>query len=248
MSEELKESSVQALEIKMPPSHKKPRKKLAIFGVVIVVIVLIGCGFWVWHESPGFCNAMCHDSMNSYVESYDQEAGQQGTDKYGNAVSNTNAMLAVSHKDDSMECLTCHVPSLSQQLGEVQETITGDYYVVNRADGDGVALREVGNEDLVVNAGGTPGTADSFCLRSGCHVTESGEAVTRTTLTEMTADMDFNPHDWKHGQIDCSDCHKSHRASVLYCTRCHYDAVSSVPEGWVTYEESQQILEATTAS
>ena len=245
MSEELKTSANPAPEAASAPAPKKSRKKLAIVGVVVVIIAVLGVGFWVWHETPGFCGTMCHESMNSYVGTFDQQAGQTGVDKYGNAVSNTNAMLAVSHKDDGIECLDCHVPSLSQQLGEVQETLTGDYYVVARADGNGMAIREVGTDELIENAGGTPNTGDSFCLRSGCHVTESGEVYTRQTLTELTADRDFNPHDWKHGQIECSDCHKSHRASVLYCTRCHYDALDAVPEGWVTFEESQQILEAT---
>ena len=248
MSEDTKTPVSPAVEAESTPAPKKPRKKLAIVGIVVVVIAAFGIGFWVWHETPGFCGTMCHESMNAYVGTFEQQAHQAGMDKYGNAVSNTDAMLAVSHQDDNLECLDCHVPSLSQQIGEVGETLTGDYYVVSRANGDGAAIREVGTDELIANAGGTPNTGDSFCLRSGCHVTENGEVYTRDTLTELTADMDFNPHDWKHGRIECSDCHKSHRASVLYCTRCHYDAADSVPDGWITFEESQQLLEKTVAS
>ena len=242
------EQTGQAEQATQQPAPKRGRKKLAIVGIVVVVIAAIGVGFWVWHETPGFCGTMCHESMNAYVATYEQAANSTGADKYGNAVSNTDAMLAVSHKGHNLACLSCHVPSLSQQLGEVQETLTGDYYVVNRADGNGVALREVGDEELIVNAGGKSGVGDTFCLRSGCHVTASGEVYTRETLTELTSDMEFNPHNWKHGQIECSDCHKSHRASVFYCTRCHYDALGSVPDGWVTFEEGQQILESTLLS
>ena len=37
-------------------------------------------------------------------------------------------MLAVTHKQAGVECLSCHVPPFGQQIGEVTETITGDYY------------------------------------------------------------------------------------------------------------------------
>lgn len=229
------------------PAKKKSRKKGIIWGTVAVVVVAAVIGMWAWHNTPGFCGTMCHNSMNAYLATYNQDAGVAGTDKYGNAVSDTDAMLVVSHKTEGLACLDCHVPTLSQQIGEAWETVTGNYYVVNRADGNGVALIEVGDEDLVVNSGGTPGTGDSFCLRSGCHVTASGEVYTRETLTELTADLAFNPHDWEHGYPECSECHKSHRASVLYCTRCHYDAYQILPDGWVTYDESVQILQATLA-
>ena len=36
--------------------------------------------------------------MDEYLETYEQEPGTTGVDKWGNEVSNTNAMLAVSHK------------------------------------------------------------------------------------------------------------------------------------------------------
>ena len=81
-----------------------------------------------------------------------------------------------------------------------------------------------------------PSFCNAFCLRSGCH------DLTRDDLTEKTADMAFNPHRWQHEEFECSDCHKSHCASVLYCTKCHTDAVAGLPEGWVTYGESEQIM------
>lgn len=226
------------------PAPKRKGKKGIIAGAVVVAVIAVGAGLWAWHNTPGFCGTVCHESMNAYVETYGQQAGRAGADKYGNGVANTDAMLVVSHQDDDLACLDCHVPSIAQQLGEVQETLTGDYYVVARAGGEGKALREVDTEGLVVNAGGRAGTADSFCLRSGCHVDADGQDYTRETLTGLTSDKAFNPHGWKHGEIQCSDCHKSHRASVLYCTRCHYDAEDAVPDGWLTYEEGRQILES----
>lgn len=256
MSEEIKDDAAARPAEGSDPqgTAKKPRnpkKTWTVVGVIVVVLVIAGIGAWNWHNTPGFCGTVCHYSMSSYVETYNQQANAAGIDKYGNAVSNTNAMLAVSHQSDEagkLACLSCHVPSVSQQLGEVQETITGDYYVVQRADAaDYAALEEVDSNALIANAGGTENTGDEFCLKSGCHVTESGEDYTRDTLTELTSDMAFNPHRWTHGNFQCTDCHKSHRASVFYCTRCHNDAYDSMPEGWVSYQESQQIVSATLA-
>ena len=183
---------------------------------------------WTWHNDPSFCGTVCHDSMSTYVDTFNEMNGRPGTDAYGNAVTNSTAMLAVVHRGKGSNCLSCHVPTLSQQLGEVRETITGSYYY---------PLEEVGLEELMVNSGHEVGTGDQFCLRSGCH------AITRADLTEMTADLEFNPHQWHHSNTTCSDCHKSHRASILSCTQCHSDAYASMPDGWVSYDEGEQLLE-----
>ena len=224
------------------PQEKSPRKsrwKVTV-GVIVAVVAIAGAGMMAWHEQPSFCGAICHYSMDAYLETFMEEAGMSGTDKYGNEVANTNAMMAVVHKAKDVTCLQCHVPSLGQQAEEGIETITGNYTVVSRTNGEGTALHEVPLDNLMANAGhGNDG--DAFCLKSGCH------DDTRETLTEKTADMAFNPHRWHHTEFECSDCHKSHRASVMVCTECHTDADESLPEGWVTYEESQSILESAAA-
>ena len=90
------------------PKQKLPKnKKLTIVGVVVVVIVVAGMGFWTWHNSPSFCSAFCHTPMDSYVETYNQQADAPGTDKWGNEVSNSSAMLVVSHKEAGQNCLSC---------------------------------------------------------------------------------------------------------------------------------------------
>lgn len=141
------------------PKQKLPKnKKLTIVGVVVVVIVVADMGFWTWHNSPSFCGAFCHTPMNNYVETYDQQAGAPGTDKWGNEVSNSSAMLVVSHKEAGQNCLSCHEPIISQQIGEVQATLTGDYYY---------PLEEANLEVLMQNSGNDAGTGEQFCLKSG---------------------------------------------------------------------------------
>lgn len=217
------------------PKQKLPKnKKLTIVGVVVVVIVVAGMGFWTWHNSPSFCSAFCHTPMDNYVETYGQQAGAPGTDKWGNEVSNSSAMLVVSHKEAGQNCLSCHEPIISQQIGEVQATLTGDYYY---------PLEEANLEVPMQNSGNDAGTGEQFCLKSGCHVNSEGQALTKADLTEMTSDMVRNPHSWHHDKYTCSDCHKSHRASVLICTDCHADAESEVPDGWVDAKTGKQIEE-----
>ena len=207
MSEEQKDSASK-------PEAKKNKKPM-IIGVIVAAVAVLGIGLWTWHSTPGFCSAVCHVPMNSFVVTYDQEAGTTGVDKWGNEVSNTDSMLVVSHKASGQNCLSCHVPSVSQQMGELGEVATGDYYY---------PLEETNLEVLQINSGHEAGTGEDFCLKSGCHVTDSGSPLTKADLTDTTSDMIRNPHSWHHSQYTCSDCHKSHRASVLICTQCHADA------------------------
>ena len=203
----------------------KKSKKPLIAGIVVAVVVLAGIGFWTWHTP-----------MSTYVATYEAQPNAQATDKWGNDVTNSNAMLVVTHKEAGVECLSCHVPSINQQIGEVTETITGDYYY---------PLSEVSISALQENSGQNASDEAAFCLKSGCHVDASGtEISTREDLMKATADKAFNPHSNHHGEANCSDCHKSHRASVMQCTQCHNDAAASMPEGWVDYKTGKQIAES----
>lgn len=213
----------------------KKSKKTLIAGIVVAVVVLAGIGFWTWHNTPGFCG-VCHTPMSTYVATYEAQPNAQATDKWGNDVTNSNAMLVVTHKEAGVECLSCHVPSITQQIGEVTETITGDYYY---------PLSEASITALQENSGQDSSDEAAFCLKSGCHVDASGtEISTREDLMKATADKTFNPHSNHHGEANCSDCHKSHRASVMQCTQCHNDAAASMPESWVDYKTGKQIAES----
>ena len=80
--------------------RKKSRKGLVALGVAAVVIVAAGTGFWIWHEQPSFCNAVCHTPMDSYVEAY---------------YADDATLLATSHRVADVSCLDCHVPTLGEQ-------------------------------------------------------------------------------------------------------------------------------------
>ena len=199
----------------------KPKKWPIVVGTVALVFVVAGMGFWVWHEQPSFCAAICHTPMDPYVETYDQPLGEAGVDKWGNEVADTFSMLAVAHKASGKTCLDCHVPTLGEQMAEGASWVTGGY---------GVPLQEATLADL----GAARGVAsDEFCLNESCH------NLTRDDLANATAGMTRNPHLAYHGDISCDSCHKAHRASVNYCTQCHADA--ETPAGWLTAKESTDL-------
>lgn len=204
------------------PKKKGKKKWPIVVGVVVVVLIAAGAGFWVWHEQPSFCNAICHTPMDPYLPTYEAEPGQPATDKWGNEVADASSMLAATHRaQEGTTCMGCHVPTLSEQISEGISWVTGNY----------VAPLEERDLDQLTEARGLEG--DQFCLNEACH------NMTRDDLAEMTADMDYNPHVAQHGEIDCSECHKGHRASVDYCTQCHTE--SKLPAGWLTTAEANKL-------
>ena len=92
--------------------RKKSRKGLVALGVAAAVIVAAGTGFWIWHEQPSFCNAVCHTPMDSYVEAY---------------YADDATLLATSHRIADVSCLDCHVPTLGEQLAEGAAWVAGGY-------------------------------------------------------------------------------------------------------------------------
>lgn len=207
----------------MTPAFKKRRRNRRIVGAVVIVAVLVvaGVGFMVWHEQPSFCAAICHTPMDEYLETYDQEPNTTGVDKWGNEVENTSAMLSVSHKENGDTCMSCHVPTMSEQVSEGLGWVTGDYYD---------PLYETDLTQLTAARGAS---SDEFCLNESCH------NLTRDDLKELTSNYERNPHDDHHAQFECSTCHKGHRASVMYCAECHSDA--EVPEGWITPAQEDEL-------
>jgi len=219
---------------------KNPRRRIAIAVVIVVVVVAAGAGLWRWHEQPSFCGAVCHTPMASYYDTYTAKAGQPTTDKYGNAVTNSNAMLVTLHAEAGDDCLSCHVPTLQEQFDEGIHWITGNYYS---------PLKERGLTDLMLYHGATTDEeSKGFCINASCH-SDLSDPATFAALTSSYAE--WSPHqppvDFTHSNINpstnllCSNCHKSHRASTNYCTSCH-NGVAPLPEGWVSYSEARKLL------
>ena len=234
MSEETKvdaEVTTDAADSTTEATPKKTGKKKwpIVVGVVAAVLIVAGAGVWVWHEQPSYCNSICHTPMDPYNATYDQELHQTGIDKWGNEAS-TDAMLAVTHKATGSTCMSCHVPQISEQIGEGMNWVTGNYVypLEERSLADLVEARGIASEE--------------FCLNSGCHVNDDGSVMTTDDLQAKTADMKRNPHVPQHGKVECGECHKAHRASVNYCSGCHNDA--DMPEGWISSADDKKLKKA----
>ncbi len=239
-------------ETKTPAAAKpkKARRTPIIVGVVAVVIIAAIGGGLVWHEQPSFCNAICHTPMDGYLATYEAEPGQPATDKWGNEVSDASSMMAALHRQkgeengEAITCLSCHTPTLSEQLTEGAHWVSGSYNVSQTLDETFVPTERDGNQ--LTEARGTD--AESFCLNSGCHVNDDGSVMTKEDLEKLTADEygDRNPHATDSSlpsnhtaKLACTDCHKGHRASVMGCSQCHSD--SKIPEGWLSSSQASEL-------
>lgn len=95
-----------------PAAPKRPRRKWPIaVAVVAAVLVVAGAGFWTWHEQPSFCNAICHNPMDAYVEGYYQDA----------------SLSANAHQVANVTCLQCHEAKIEDQVHEGLVWLSGDF-------------------------------------------------------------------------------------------------------------------------
>lgn len=201
---------------------RSKKRAAVVVAVCAAVIAVAGVGFWQWHETPSFCNAICHAPQDPINATYDGVPGQSGVDKWGNAVADMGDLLVVSHKQAGLTCMSCHEPTLGQQITEGLHWVQGAYEY---------PLNERSLEDL--NHYLQKNDSAAFCLNENCH------NMTRENLAAATVGLgERNPHVTKprHEELQCSDCHKSHRQSVNACSRCHDDA--PVPEGWLSAQEA----------
>ena len=238
---EVAEETVEVEEATKAEKSKKSGKKKwpIVVGVVAVVLVAAGAGFWTWHAQPSFCAAICHTPMDAYLATYDEGT----TDKYGNELDAAaqNSMMALTHKNvDGTTCLDCHVPTMSEQISEGIGWVTGNYTIAGeQKNGSGMTYLDKRNTADLTEARGIP--ADEFCLNEACHTNADGSVMTRADLKELTADLSEsrNPHNFQHGDYDCGICHQAHAQSINYCSSCHADA--PIPEGWLSVSQAKQI-------
>ncbi|MEG2261134.1 MAG: cytochrome c3 family protein [Raoultibacter sp.] len=90
---------------------KKTKKWPIAVGIVVAVLVVAGAGFFAWHEQPSFCNAVCHNPMDNYVEGYYNDA----------------SLMAATHKNADVTCLECHEAKIDQQISEGINWATGNF-------------------------------------------------------------------------------------------------------------------------
>lgn len=214
------------------PSAKKPRKRWPIaVAVAAVVVVVAGAGFWTWHEQPSFCASICHTPMDPYYVTYEQGVGGVGYDKYYHAVDSTQGMMAAVHRDADVTCMGCHVPQLSEQIGEGIGWATGNYTVYD-TEMQTTVIPQRTMADLTEARGLE---SDQFCMNDTCHT--NGEVpATRDDLEAATAGSGRNPHDQHHEGISCDSCHKAHTQSINWCSSCHDDA--PIPDGWLSVDDA----------
>jgi hypothetical protein len=183
----------------------KPRfKRLAIvLGAIVLVFAAAGIGFGVWHEQPSFCNAFCHQPMDTYVAGYYSE--QPG-------------LLVAEHAATDISCLDCHQASLSEQISEGAAWLAGDFY-----------MDEAG---FIVSDDETDIGTRAYCF-SCHDDGDSTSGKDWQAIVASTADWGgeegVNPHQSHGVEEECSTCHSSHRTSLMACNSCHG---WEVPEGW----------------
>jgi hypothetical protein len=199
------ENATDDSETPAKPKRKKGKKLLIVLIVVVVVLAGGITGGLIWHEQPSFCNAICHNPMDPYLDSFNNNISVwTGLDP--------GSPLGVTlHKESSqkLECLDCHVPTISEQMSEAMKWITGDYFFppLDPLEYD-----------------------ETFCLREGCH-----EGITTSEdLAKATSDRVRNPHDNHNTPMKCYTCHQMHKQSTVWCTSCHAE---TKVDGWLTWKE-----------
>ncbi len=169
------------------PQPRKRRKGIVVGSIIAVVLIVAGAGFWVWHEQPSFCNAICHTPMDSYVDSYYADEGAEGS--------------VVTHAKANVKCLDCHEAKIDEQVTEGIHWVSGDYVF----DGNANVLES------------RSFATEEFCLNKNCHNMTLDELAETTSDMPWNVHnfsehgvTDCGTCHSMHGQstIACSECHK----------------------------------------
>ena len=125
-----------------PTQHpvRRRKKRLMVLGISVAVLVISLIVFPVWQNTPGFCNAICHEPMDTYVESY--HSGDAG-------------MLVTAHAKEGVSCLDCHEARLGEQISEVGSWMDDSF--------------PVDENGYLQNSNASKMASPENCLKSGCH-------------------------------------------------------------------------------
>jgi hypothetical protein len=221
-----------------PAPKKKKKRGLKILMIVGIVVVVLAAGggtaYALLHDTPGFCNFLCHVPMDPYVDSYVSGIS------INEAQTGDVKLSVVSHRDQGITCLGCHTTTLPEQINEGIHWVTGDYEVP-------LDMKVVSTQIEEEIGGDKDGLA--FCLRPECHegisyvkaADEAADKEQRNAALKQLADAtegEYNPHKSHFGTpgMDCYTCHQTHEQSVLMCTQCHGTAIE-LTDGWLSYSD-----------
>lgn len=187
-----------------PPTRGAKRKKkrgklIVVAGVLVVVLAVAGGGFWVWHNDPSFCGTMCHDTMGSYTEGYENAKGDD--------------LLVSKHAEAGVTCLDCHEATIEDQVTELGKQLSGDYRVPFKKmeTEDGFCLRE--------------GCHDLADVQKKETVVDANGVEANPHTQSIDASNAEHPHESADGKtLECSECHTVHRSSAELdqCYSCHH--------------------------
>ena len=184
------------------PKPKRKKKKLVVLGTIVGVVAVLAVGFLVWHHQPSFCATFCHNTMGSYLESYEN-----------------SDYLVHAHAEAGLVCLDCHPPVIADMVHEAIIQIKGTYRLpLAKMDvDDDFCLRDGCHtrEDIVA-------ALDDYTVEDGSHVNP------HEVLFSATYSSTESPHTVSGAEtLACKTCHTSHRASkgIEYCYTCHHARV-----------------------
>lgn len=170
---------------------KKKRKWPVVLGVVAVVLVAAVVGFGVWHAQPSFCNAVCHQPMDPYVEGY---------------YSQDDSLLVSTHASAGAKCLDCHEPTLSQQVSEGVAWISGDFEVPMESRSETIAVNDF---CLSCHDDGDASTGMDW-----------DDIVSSTADWNGQPGVNPHANHY-FDNLQCGSCHSMHGTSSLVCSDCH---------------------------
>lgn len=171
-----------------PKAKISRNRKITVVSIIAVVLIAAGAGFWVWHEQPSFCNAICHTPMDNYVEGY---------------YSGDETLLSATHEQASVTCMQCHEPKIEEQVTEGIHWVAGSYAFDEESGQLLSRSEEFANKEL--------------CLNESCHNLTLDELAEKTNDMAWNphnfsehGETDCGSCHQVHAQstIVCSECHK----------------------------------------